>query len=123
MEILNSVWTVGVIAVVLILGVYCRFHFNRSGWAPNVKLSAAFMIFLMGDVIQRSTIWWWHHQFNIGIKLPLDVYYPQLALGCSFAIVGTFILLRILSESYWGWPSCLKVSALVLILAAVLVYI
>lgn len=123
MEALNATWTTGVIAVVIILGIYTRHHYNRVKWAPHVKLAAAFMFFLMGDVVQRSVIWFWHHEFNRGTKVPLDAYYPQLAIGCAFAIVGTFILIRVLSESYWGWPSCLRVSALVLALAAVLVLV
>lgn len=123
MEILNSVWTVGVIAVVIILVIYARWHFRRVGWAPHVRLAVAVSVLLMGDVVQRSTIFWWHHEFNRGIRLPLDIYYPQLALGCTFAIAGIFISIRVLSEAYWGWPSCLRVSIAVLAIATLLVFI
>lgn len=123
MEALNSLWTIGVIVVVLILAIYCRHHYRGSGWASQVKLGSAIGILLMGDIVQRSTIWWWHHQFNNGVRVALDVYYPALAVGCTFAIVGIFVSIRILSEAYWGWPSCLRVSAVVLALAAVLVLV
>lgn len=123
MEVLNAVWTVGVIAVILILGVYCRHHYRRAGWAAHVRLGVALGILLMGDVVQRSTIWWWHHLFNNGVRIPLDAFYLPLAIGCLFAITGIFVSIRILSESYWGWPTCARISIAVLAIAALLVVI
>lgn len=123
MEILNAVWTVGVIAVDIILLIYCRHHYARHGWAPQVKLGIVFGILLMGDIVQRSTIYWWHHLFNHGIKLPLDDFYLELAIGCVFAIAGIFMTIRVLSEAYWGWPSCMQVSLGVIAIAVILVVI
>ncbi len=123
MEVLNAVWTVGVVAVILILAVYCRHHWVRYGWASQVRLGVALGVLLMGDVVQRSTIWWWHHLFNNGTRIPLDEFYFPLAIGCLFAITGIFISIRVLSESYWGWPSCMKVSVGVLMIAGLLVIV
>lgn len=121
MEILNSLWTVGVITVIIILAIYCRYHFLRVGMAPHVRLGMVIGVLLMGDVVQRSTIFYWHHLFSHGIKISLDEFYRPLAIGCLFAITGIFLAIRVLSEAYWGWPACAKVSALVIVLAAALV--
>jgi len=123
MEILNALWTSGVIVLVAILLVF-TVHYLRRGntFKPEWRFGIFMILFVLGNVFSRGTIVIWHQFAVAGHPIPLeDGFYPWLALGCIFAISGLAGLMRLLPMSFWGWPACIRAYMVWLVLAAVLI--
>jgi hypothetical protein len=104
-----------------VLLIYSGYCWRRDGFAAHVRLALGMAVVIAGAGGHQAVIQWWHHEVIRGYPITMESIYPQLAAALFLAIGSTFFLIRVLSERFFGWPSCATVMGAVLVTAAVLV--
>lgn len=122
MEGLNSAGAVTLGLAVILLLVYAGYCFRTDGWQAHVKLALGMAVVFVGVSWQSFFIVIWHRAALHGHPIPLDVrFYLDNLPGRILEVAGGIILLRVLTERYFGWPMCALMIGCSLAAAAALV--
>jgi hypothetical protein len=74
----------------------------------NINIAVALLIFLVGDVVIRTPVWWYRHAMNRGEQITasrLTLFTTLVCIGAVIGSVGAFYLLNVATpKRIRPWP-------------------